>query len=72
MQLELDDLDGVGRQRNGEVAARIVEGRFDRNDPFGIVDGVGGLSVRRADANDLCIGCGVRARQCQRQWLWIG
>ena len=62
MQVKLDDLDRVGRKGEGEVAARVVQRGLDRNDPFGIFDGVGGLGVRRADANDFCIGCWVRAR----------
>ena len=72
MQVELDDLDGVGRESDGEVAADIVQGRFRRDDSSGSVDGVGGLCVGGADANEFCIRSRVNARECEVERLGIG
>jgi len=71
VQVELDDLDGIGRQGHGEIAACVVQRGLNRDDPFGIINGVGGLGVGRADANELRISCWVRTRQRQCQRLGI-
>ena len=61
MQVELDDLDGVRRQLEGEVAAHVVQCGLDGDDAFGVVDGVCGLGIGRADAHELGVSGGVRS-----------
>ena len=38
VEVELNDLDRVGRQGQREIVADLVQDGLDRNDAFGIVD----------------------------------
>lgn len=72
VEVELNDLDGVGRKSEREVAAHVVQGRLDGNYASGVVDGVGGLRIGCAETNEFRISRRMGAGEREPNRLWVG